>query len=105
MIVERVLGTEVASHATLIIGILEILLGCWVFTRFKRLACALVQTLGIIAMNTLEIIFARDLLISAIGMVALNSAFIALIWYWATALKKPSHGVTSQPDCQNPHAP
>ena len=34
-------------------------------------------------MNFLEILLARDLLISAAGMVALNLGFIALIWYWA----------------------
>ena len=35
-------------------------------------------------MNTLEVLFARDLLISAPGMVALNAGFLGLVWYWAT---------------------
>jgi hypothetical protein len=105
MIVERVLGEGIAGHATLLIGLMEILLGIWVYTRLKRRACALVQTLAIFAMNSLEIILARDLLISALGMVALNSAFISLIWYWALAGTPGNQGPASQPDCQSPHAP
>jgi hypothetical protein len=85
MIVERVLGEGIAAHATLLIGALEILLGIWIFTRRHRRLCALVQTLAIASMNTLEILLAKDLLISALGMVALNVAFVFLIWYWALA--------------------
>ena len=105
LIVERVLGESIAGHATLFIGLMEILLGVWVYTRLQRRACALVQTLAIVAMNSLEIILARDLLISALGMVALNSAFISLIWYWALAGTRANQRVTSQPHCQSPQAP
>lgn len=49
----------------------------------------LVQTLAIVGMNTMEIIFAGDLLISAIGMVALNFGFLAVIWHWALWAPKP----------------
>lgn len=105
MIVERVLGAEIAAHATLFIGVMEVLLGAWVYTRFKRRACALLQTLGIVAMNTLEILLARDLLISALGMVALNAAFISLIWYWAVAGATRPHRGASQPACQDPQSP
>lgn len=82
-IVERILGEGIADRATLAIGILEILLGLWVFSGIQRRICALVQTLALVSMNFLEILLARDLLISAPGMVALNLGFISLIWYWA----------------------
>lgn len=83
LIVGRILGEGIADRATLAIGMLEILLGLWAFSgRYRRL-CALVQTLAIAAMNTLEIYLAPDLLISALGMVALNLAFLSLIWFWA----------------------
>lgn len=83
MIVARILGETPADLAVITIGILEILLGCWILTgRFRR-PCAAIQILGLIAMNTLEIILARDLLISAVGMVALNLCFISLICWWA----------------------
>jgi len=89
MIVARILGEPVADVAVIAIGILEILLGCWVLSGLYRRLCATVQTLGLIAMNTLEILLARDLLVSASGMVALNFGFIALIWWWALRKNQP----------------
>lgn len=99
LIVERILGEAIAAHATFFIGIMEILLGVWVYSRLRRRACALVQTLAIVAMNSLEIILARDLLISALGMVALNLAFISLIWYWALAAVNPNQNPGNPPTC------
>ena len=82
-IVGRILGEGIADQATLVIGLLEISLGLWIFSGILRRTCALVQTTALVAMNSLEILLARDLLISAPGMVALNLGFITLIWYWA----------------------
>ncbi len=82
-IVGRILREGIADWATLAIGMLEILLGLWIFSGIRRWTCALVQTLALVSMNFLEILLARDLLISALGMVVLNLGFIALIWYWA----------------------
>lgn len=82
-IVARVLSESRADVATTVIGLAEILLGVWVFTGWQRVPCATVQTLALVAMNTLEIALAADLLISAIGMVALNSALLAMVWFWA----------------------
>jgi DoxX-like family len=84
LIVGRILGESFADIATLMIGVMEILLGCWVIWGKHRKINASIQTLGLVSMNTLEIILAKDLLISAAGMVALNLCFIALIWWWAT---------------------
>lgn len=88
-IVGRILGEGIADQATLAIGILEILLGLWIFSGFRRRTCALVQILALVSMNFLEILLAGDLLISAPGMVALNLGFIALIWYWARFSREP----------------
>src|SRR4051812_43093992 len=71
-IVGRVLGEQWAAPVSLAVGGLEISLGIWALTRWHRRECALVQTLALVAMNSLEIALARDLLISAPGMVALN---------------------------------
>ena len=84
-IVGKILGEGIADRATLAIGILEILLGLWIYSGFRRRTCAVVQTLALVSMNTLEILIARELLISAAGMVALNLGFISLIWYWANS--------------------
>jgi hypothetical protein len=43
-----------------------------------------VQTAAIVAMNSLEIARAPDLLISAPGMLLLNAAFLGIGWYSAT---------------------
>jgi hypothetical protein len=82
-IVARVLGQNFARPATRLIGVLELILGIWAITGIESFACAIVQTAAILGMNTLEIIFAGDLLISAIGMVALNLGFLALVWFWS----------------------
>ena len=89
LIVERVLGPTYAAAATKGIGLLEVLLGIWAFTGWQRTGCAAVQTLALVAMNTLEILRARALLISAPGMVLLNLAFLSLVWHWALSTPKP----------------
>jgi hypothetical protein len=83
LIVGKILGNRIAWSATKAIGLLEVLLGIWVFTGWERLACAVVQTGAIVGMNTLEILLAGDLLISAVGMVILNAVFLSLVWRWA----------------------
>jgi hypothetical protein len=83
LIVGKILGTAVAGKATLAIGMLELLVGLWVLSGWEPTACASVQTLAICGMNMLEIALARELLVSALGMVALNLAFLALVWHWA----------------------
>ena len=91
MIVARMLGEEFAGPATIMIGGCEVLLGFWAFSGWNRRACALVQTLAIAGMNTLEILLAKDLLISAPGMVALNIVLLSLAWFWAASAPK-KHG-------------
>jgi hypothetical protein len=83
LIVGRILGERIADHATLAVGLLEVMLGMWAWSGRYRKACAAIQTLAIVSMNALEITFARDLLISAPGMLLLNTVFLAVIWYWA----------------------
>jgi hypothetical protein len=82
-IVTRILGAAWGPSATLVIGILEVLLGLWACAGWHRRACATIQTLGIVAMNSLEIARANDLLISAPGMVLLNFLFLLTVWFWA----------------------
>src|SRR5688572_19122912 len=83
LIVGKVLGSANAGIATRTIGVLEVLLGVWVLTGWQPVACAVVQTTALVAMNTLEIVMAAELLISAIGMVILNAGFLSVVWWWA----------------------
>ena len=89
LIVARILGDRIARPATKFVGGFEILLGLLAFTGFARGECAAVQTVAIVGMNTLEIFLAGDLLISAIGMVILNSGFLVVIWNCALIGPKP----------------
>jgi hypothetical protein len=82
-IVGRVLGEEWAMPVTIVIGFLEVILGLWAWSRWRRRECAIAQTLAIAAMNSLEIARARDLLLSAPGMLLLNAAFLFGVWVWA----------------------
>jgi hypothetical protein len=84
-IVGRVLGEEWAVPVTIIVGILEVTLGLWALSRWRRRECALVQTLAIVTMNSLEIARARDLLLSAPGMLLLNAMFLIGVWIWTLA--------------------
>jgi hypothetical protein len=84
LIVGKILGTERAEIATKTIGLLELLLGVWAIVNWHPVWCASVQTAAIVSMNLLEILLAPELLISAIGMVALNFGFLSLVWWWAT---------------------
>lgn len=86
-IVERVLGSDLGGPATLAIGVGEVCLGLWALSGRWRKVCALAQTMAIAVMNTLEIRLASDLLISGPGMLALNAAFLALVWHWALSPK------------------
>ena len=89
LIVGKILGVAKAGIAIKVIGLLEMLLGFWAFTGWQPVGCAGVQTAAIVAMNTLEICLARELLISAFGMVILNMAFLSLVWHWALFAPKP----------------
>ena len=89
LIVGKILGSANAGIATKAIGLLELLLGLWAFTGWQPVGCAVVQTAAIVAMNSLEIFLARELLISAIGMVILNIGFLSLVWHWASFAPKP----------------
>jgi hypothetical protein len=89
LIVGKILGTSHAGVFTKLIGLLEVFLGIWAFTGWHPVGSATVQTVAILAMNTLEIILAEELLISAVGMVVLNLGFLTLIWHWALFSPKP----------------
>ncbi len=88
LIVGRVLGEGWAAPVTLTVGIGEVLLGLWIFSGRARRSCALLQTAALVSMNALEIALARDLLISAPGMVLLNAMLLLLVWSWAVSPEK-----------------
>jgi hypothetical protein len=84
-IVARVVGERVSRCLTLAVAAGETLLGLWMlYGRFLPW-CLAIQTAVIVAMNALEICYARDLLLSPIGMVCANAVLLGLGWYVALA--------------------
>ncbi len=87
-IVAAVLGPEFAGPATIAVGVGETLLACWILSgRWPRL-CAAVQTAAIAAMNTLELVHAREHLLAPVPMVVLNTIFLTVVW--SVALRTPT---------------
>ena len=82
-IVAAVLGERIARPATLLVGIAEVFIAGWVLSGKRPRLCAGVQTAAILSMNTFEILYARELLLSWPLMLTANALFISLIWWWA----------------------
>jgi hypothetical protein len=83
LIVARVIGQSRARAVTLLVAVAEIMLGLWMlFGRYLPL-CVGIQTMLIGTMNILELRYARDLLLSPVGMVCANCIFLGFGWYVA----------------------
>ncbi len=84
-IVVRVVGETYGGAVLWLVAVLEIGLGAWMLIGRALPLCMGVQTLLIVVMNTLELRYARDLLLSPWGMISLNILFLALGWYVAVS--------------------
>jgi hypothetical protein len=75
-----------SPHRLLVlIGTAELCLAIWILAGRSRKSCAIVQTLTLIAMNAAGLIWARENIADAGGMVLQNIAFIAFVWSNALA--------------------
>jgi hypothetical protein len=82
-IVARVVGERHCGAVTSLVAIGELGLGLWmIYGRYLPL-CVGIQTLAITTMNALELRYARDLLLSPLGMLCANTVLLALGWYVA----------------------
>lgn len=84
-IVARVVGERRASTLLWLVALTEIGIGVWMLSGAHLVACMTLQTMMIAAMNALELLRARDLLISPVGMVSANFLFLSTGWYVALA--------------------
>jgi hypothetical protein len=84
-IVERVVGSARAGAVLWLVALAEIGLGIWMLAGVHLRTCMVAQTLLIVAMNTLELRRARDLLLSPVAMLCANAVFLSLGWYVALA--------------------
>jgi len=87
-IVAAVIGPGWAGPATVLIGVAEVGMALWILSRRWPVACAMAQTMVIVAMNALEITLAKEHLLSPVGMVCANAVFLALGWYLAVQTRR-----------------
>jgi hypothetical protein len=82
-IVAAVIGTTWAGPVTIGIGAAEVLMGCWILSGRRPFLCASAQTVAVVIMNVLELVFAREHLLSPIAMPIANAVFLGLGWFLA----------------------
>ena len=63
VIVSRILGTEYARPLTILIGLSEVMMSVWIFSRIKAKWNSVTQIVIIATMNTLEFILVPELLL------------------------------------------
>ena len=82
-IVERVVGARFAKPVLRAVALAEVTLALWMGLGRWLPACMAVQTALIAGMNTCELRYARDLLLSPMGMLLANAVFLSFGWYVA----------------------
>ncbi len=87
-IVGRILGTEYAFIFTKLIGLSEIVMAIWIWSRFKTKLNAISQIIIIATMNTLEFMLVPDLLLWGKLNAVFAFLFILLIYYNEFVLNK-----------------
>ena len=79
-IVSRILGSDYSREATIVIGILEILMVFWILSKFKSRLNAQVQISVIILMNIIEFIYTPDLLLWGKFNILFALLFVVIIY-------------------------
>jgi uncharacterized membrane protein YphA (DoxX/SURF4 family) len=74
------LGGAAGARMLSAVGILEVVIAVWILSGRKSRACAATQTIVLLAMNVLELTYARHLLLWPAGLLPLNLAFLSLAW-------------------------
>jgi DoxX-like family/Uncharacterized conserved protein (COG2071) len=74
------------------VGVFEVGIALWVLSGWRPVPCAATETAALLAMNALELTFARHLLLWPAGLVPLNVVFLSLAWYAAGA---PHHAIAT----------
>jgi uncharacterized membrane protein YphA (DoxX/SURF4 family) len=62
------------------LGVVEVLLAIWIMSGVMPGACAICQTLLLIALNVNGLLWARHIIHDPAGMVIKNIAFLVLAW-------------------------
>lgn len=87
-IVGIILGREYSSTLTLIIGLLEILLGIWIFSKYRSKECTIFQIIIVLTMNIIEFSLVPNHLLWGKLNLLFAIVFIVVIWFNEFRLKK-----------------
>ncbi|HEX6462872.1 MAG TPA: DUF2071 domain-containing protein, partial [Vicinamibacterales bacterium] len=68
------------TRALTAVGVLEVGIAVWVLSRRAPRLCAATQTIVLLAMNLVELTYARPLLLWPAGLVPVNILFLAAAW-------------------------
>lgn len=77
-------GPRLGKSFLKLLGLVEVFVATWVLSRVAPIACALVQTALLIALNTAGLIWARHIIHDPPGMIIKNVAFLVLVWVSAS---------------------
>ncbi|HRQ87870.1 MAG TPA: DoxX-like family protein [Bacteroidia bacterium] len=81
-IVARILGEDHSLLLTRLIGAGEVLMAAWILSGIWRQRSAVAQIAAVLAMNVIEFLLARDLLLFGGGNFPLALAYVGLV-AWA----------------------
>jgi hypothetical protein len=73
-------GPRIGTLFLLALGVVEVAIAVWTLTAFAPVACAIAQTLLLIALNGNGLLWARRILADPAGMIIKNFAFLVLVW-------------------------
>lgn len=88
LIIAAVVGEVAPGPITLVVGAAETALAFWIISGVYPRVSAAVQSLALVTMNTFELIYARNLLLSPGLMIGLNAVFLTVVWYLAVTATK-----------------
>ena len=77
-------GERFGVPLLLTVGWIEVMLAAWVFSGVKPYACAIAQTVLLVALNASGLIWSRHVIHDPRGMVVKNFAFLVLAWVAAS---------------------
>ncbi len=73
-------GARIGTAFLLALGVVEVGIAAWTLSATAPVACAITQTLLLIALNGNGLLWARRLLLDPAGMIIKNFAFLVLVW-------------------------
>jgi hypothetical protein len=87
-IISRVLGQDYSRPLTILVGLSEIVMAIWVFTKFKSKLNAITQIIVVVTMNIIEFTLVPDLLLWGRLNIVFAFMFVGLVYYNEFVLNK-----------------